>query len=100
MFSFDHFMINFIIYYFQPLLGNVTFIKGVRRFLYAVTPQEASFAKLGDVPNYLNEVRICIGILKSQCHPGYFRYSCFKGVHHIQNRHDQWTQFLETNDTG
>ena len=40
----------------QPLLGNVSFTKGVRRFLYAVTPKEASFAKLDDVPDYLNEV--------------------------------------------
>lgn len=39
----------------KPLLGNVSFTKGVRRFLYAVTPKEASFAKLDDVPDYLNE---------------------------------------------
>ncbi|XP_058969801.2 alkylglycerol monooxygenase-like [Pocillopora verrucosa] len=39
----------------KPLLGNLSFTKGVRRFLYAVTPKEASFAKLDDVPDYLNE---------------------------------------------
>ncbi|KAL9988521.1 hypothetical protein ACROYT_G002976 [Oculina patagonica] len=37
------------------LLGNVTFMQGARRFLYAVTPKEASFAKAKDVPDYLNE---------------------------------------------
>ncbi|KAJ7372313.1 hypothetical protein OS493_019757 [Desmophyllum pertusum] len=39
----------------KPLLGNVTFVQGARRFLYAVSPKEASFAKLDDVPDYLNE---------------------------------------------
>lgn len=38
-----------------PLLGNVSFLQGSRRFLYAVTPKETSFEKLGDVPDYLNE---------------------------------------------
>lgn len=39
----------------NSLLGNVTFVQGVCRFLYAVSPKEASFAKLRDVPDYLNE---------------------------------------------
>ena len=41
---------------FQPLLGNVTFLQGSRRFFFAVTPKETSFSKPGDVPDYLNEV--------------------------------------------
>lgn len=38
------------------MLGNISFLQGSRRFLYAVTPKETSFEKLGDVPDYLNEV--------------------------------------------
>ena len=45
-------------YYFSFFLVMWHLYKGVRRFLYAVPPQEASFAKLGDVPDYLNEVSI------------------------------------------
>lgn len=37
------------------LLGNVTFLQGSRRFFYAVTPKESSFANITDVPDYLNE---------------------------------------------
>ena len=37
--------------------GNVSFTLGVRRLFYAVTPNESSFEKVEDVPDYLNEVR-------------------------------------------
>lgn len=37
--------------------GNVSFTVGVRRFFYAVTPNESSFENLEDVPDYLNEVQ-------------------------------------------
>ena len=37
--------------------GNTNFSVGVRRLFYAVTPNETSFEKLEDVPDYLNEVR-------------------------------------------
>ena len=37
-------------------LGNVSFSLGVRRLFYVVTPNETSFEKLEDVPDYLNEV--------------------------------------------
>ena len=36
--------------------GNVSFSLGVRRLFYVVTPNETSFEKLEDVPDYLNEV--------------------------------------------
>ena len=36
--------------------GNTSVTLGVRRLFYAVTPNESSFEKLEDVPNYLNEV--------------------------------------------
>ena len=42
---------------FQSLLGNVTFFQGLRRFVYAVSPRETSFAMVEDVPDYLNEVK-------------------------------------------
>ena len=35
--------------------GNTNFSVGVRRLFYAVTPNETSFEKLEDVPDYLNE---------------------------------------------
>ena len=37
-------------------LGNVSISLGVRRLFYVVTPNETSFEKLEDVPDYLNEV--------------------------------------------
>lgn len=37
------------------LLGNVTFVQGSRRMLYAVTPKETSFPDVKNVPDYLNE---------------------------------------------
>ena len=36
--------------------GNVSLSLGIRRFFYAVSPNETSFEKLEDVPDYLNEV--------------------------------------------
>lgn len=39
----------------SSLLGNVTFLEGCRRFFYAVTPKETSFANVSNVPDYVNE---------------------------------------------
>ena len=35
---------------------NASLDQQIRRLVYAVTPWESSFAKVEDVPDYLNEV--------------------------------------------
>lgn len=34
----------------------MTVFQGIRSFLYALTPAEASFAKVNEVPDYLNDI--------------------------------------------
>jgi hypothetical protein len=47
--------------------GKTSFTVGVRRLFYAVTPNETSFEKLEDVPDYLNEVGLHLMIAINQC---------------------------------
>jgi len=36
--------------------NKVDFVTGMRRMVYAVTPNETSFHSVEDVPSYINEV--------------------------------------------
>ena len=40
----------------------MTFLEGCRRFFYAVTPKETSFANVSNVPDYVNEVPVNLTI--------------------------------------
>ena len=46
----------------------MTFLEGCRRFFYAVTPKETSFANVSNVPDYVNEVpvNLMINLLQFQ----------------------------------
>ena len=40
-------------------IGNVSIALGIRRIFYLVSPNETSFEKPEDVPDYMDEVGTC-----------------------------------------
>ena len=65
---------------------NASASEQIRRIFYAVTPWESSYAKIEDVPDYLNEASLLISIVKAL--GPQFVPACINGPQRIKLRKD------------